>query len=110
MSYTPTNWATGDVITAVKLNKLEQGVASAGGATVVPYTIGDSSVIQMKASELLDACKTGVVFILYAADDAPVSCELINSADFYNNAYTFTAGGNTFTAESGNDYPASGGK
>ena len=26
MSYTPTTWNTGDVITAEKLNKLEQGV------------------------------------------------------------------------------------
>ena len=30
MSYTPTTWTTGDTITATKLNKLEQGVASAG--------------------------------------------------------------------------------
>lgn len=33
MSYTPTNWETGDTITAEKLNKLEQGVANAGGST-----------------------------------------------------------------------------
>ena len=32
MSYTPTNWETGDTITAEKLNKLEQGVANAGGS------------------------------------------------------------------------------
>ena len=31
MAYTPTTWATGDTITATKLNKLEQGVANAGG-------------------------------------------------------------------------------
>ncbi len=30
MSYEPTNWKTGDVITAEKLNKLEDGVASGG--------------------------------------------------------------------------------
>lgn len=30
MSYTPTNWQTGDVVTAEKLNKLENGVASGG--------------------------------------------------------------------------------
>lgn len=28
MSYTPTNWQTGDIITAEKLNKLEVGVAT----------------------------------------------------------------------------------
>ena len=39
MSYTPTNWTSGDVITAEKLNKLEGGVAGAGGgATIVTLT------------------------------------------------------------------------
>lgn len=31
MSYEPTNWQKGDIITAEKLNKLENGVVSAGG-------------------------------------------------------------------------------
>ena len=34
MTYTPTEWKTGDVVTAEKLNKMEQGIAdnsSAGG-------------------------------------------------------------------------------
>lgn len=30
MAYTPTVWATGDVITAEKLNKAEEGIAAAG--------------------------------------------------------------------------------
>ena len=30
MAYTPTTWATGDTVTATKMNKLEQGVANAG--------------------------------------------------------------------------------
>ena len=35
MAYTPTNWTTGDTITATKLNKLETGVANAGGYDLV---------------------------------------------------------------------------
>lgn len=31
MSYTPTTWVTGDTITTTKLNKIEQGIAGAGG-------------------------------------------------------------------------------
>ena len=31
MAYTPTTWKDGDVITAAKMNKLEQGVKDAGG-------------------------------------------------------------------------------
>lgn len=38
MSYTPTVWNTGDTITAEKLNKLENGVASGGGIFIVPVT------------------------------------------------------------------------
>lgn len=29
MSYTPTNWQTGDTITAAGLNKMERGIAGA---------------------------------------------------------------------------------
>lgn len=32
MAYTPTTWTDGDVITAEKLNKLEQAVKTASGA------------------------------------------------------------------------------
>ena len=38
MSYTPTNWTTGDTITATKLNKMEQGIANAGSAMVLTIT------------------------------------------------------------------------
>ena len=43
MSYTPTTWAAGDTVTAAKLNKLEQGVASGGGVLVVHATVADST-------------------------------------------------------------------
>lgn len=35
MAYTPTTWATGDTVTATKMNKLEQGVANAGSAVII---------------------------------------------------------------------------
>ncbi len=38
MSYEPTNWKAGDVVTSAKLNKLEQGVANAGGGDIVVLT------------------------------------------------------------------------
>ncbi len=30
MAYTPTTWSAGDTITSAKLNKIEQGIVSAG--------------------------------------------------------------------------------
>jgi hypothetical protein len=115
MSYTPTNWATGDVITAAALNKLEQGVASAGGVTVVPVVYGsmdEPSVIQMAASELFAACQNGIVFIKEArttGTDSGVFCDSISNAGFIGGAYSFNAGGEIYSAESANDYPSSSG-
>lgn len=52
MAYTPTTWATGDVITADKLNNMENGILNAGsgggGGGVVTYTftIKEGEVVQ----------------------------------------------------------------
>lgn len=35
MSYEPTQWKAGDTVTSAKLNKMEQGIASAGGANIL---------------------------------------------------------------------------
>ena len=41
MSYTPTTWTTGDTITATAMNKIENGIANAGGAlSEYTYTSG----------------------------------------------------------------------
>lgn len=37
MSYTPTSWSTGDTITASALNKIENGIANAGGGIYDGY-------------------------------------------------------------------------
>ena len=38
MSYTPTNWQTGDTVTAEKLNKMETGIAAASDVFVITLT------------------------------------------------------------------------
>lgn len=43
MAYTPTTWATGDIVTAEKLNKLERGVADAGGYPVIEFALSYNS-------------------------------------------------------------------
>lgn len=42
MSYTPTNWQTGDTVTAQKLNKMEQGIAEVAklSPSSDPYVTG----------------------------------------------------------------------
>lgn len=39
MSYTPTEWKTGDVITAPKLNNIEQGIVNAPGVAVFEFEV-----------------------------------------------------------------------
>ena len=56
MSYTPTTWAAGDTVTAAKLNKLEQGVAAAGGVLVVHETVSDiTHTLDKTWQEIVDA-------------------------------------------------------
>lgn len=38
MSYTPTEWKSGDVVTSAKLNKMEQGIAD-GGSDIFVVTL-----------------------------------------------------------------------
>lgn len=44
MSYTKTNWATGDTITATKLNHMEDGIATGGGVLVVGATMENETI------------------------------------------------------------------
>lgn len=43
MAYEPTNWKAGDTVTSAKLNKMEQGIASAGGANILVAHFIDST-------------------------------------------------------------------
>lgn len=82
MSYEPTNWKTGDVVTSAKLNKLEEGVA-AGDGMVATITIDTENISVSKTyDELVSAWENGVAVHgiitphgaseLYAMDFKPV--------------------------------------
>lgn len=62
MSYTPTNWANGDVITTAKLNKIENGIAevnnSNGGILIVHDNHG---ILDKTVQEILNAAPLVVV-------------------------------------------------
>lgn len=56
MSYTPTTWTTGDTITATKLNKIEQGIADAGGGgydLVIEYDV-PTATATIASGDILD--------------------------------------------------------
>jgi len=67
MAYTPTEWKSGDVITAEKLNNLENGVASAGGEDTVPFVVtfsgppGGNMVADKTYAEIYEAFNQGKI-------------------------------------------------
>lgn len=66
MSYTPTNWKAGDVVTSAKLNKMEQGIAASGGIRIVHLTMGDDNLLQLDITpnELTNAFENGEIVII----------------------------------------------
>ena len=51
MSYTPTNWSTGDTITASAMNKIENGIANAGDGSanvVIEINLSEGEVTSLE--------------------------------------------------------------
>ena len=68
MSYTPTEWDNGDVITAAKLNKIEQGISevsnsggSGGNANIlIVHATADTSIPESEPTVILDKTYTEI--------------------------------------------------
>ena len=75
MSYTPTSWSTGDTITAAAMNKIENGIANAGGASPVVVTMSGSAASitsDLTFNEIATAFNSG----------APVIVDFSNATDW----------------------------
>ena len=65
MAYTPTEWVTGDVITAEKLNKMEDGIESAssgggGGGLIVNFS---NNTPDKTTAEIAAAASAGQIVV-----------------------------------------------
>lgn len=60
MAYTPTNWQTGDVITAEKLNKMENGIAGSSLEVIFTVTTNDELVPNETFENVLAALTAGI--------------------------------------------------
>ena len=78
MSYTPTTWTTGDTITATAMNKIENGIANAGGgfdlvikmSTLTPESYSTFEVVSGDTAEnlydkLMDGTPLTIMIIGY---------------------------------------------
>lgn len=71
MSYTPTNWQTGDTITAEKLNNMESGIENANNpfiVTLTPTAEDFSGTMDKTVGEINEAYEAGrkIVFRVYS--------------------------------------------
>lgn len=66
MSYTPTTWQSGDVITSTKLNKLEQGVADSANVLIVDCSSTTPYTLNYTFADIFNALRAGTpVYIRY---------------------------------------------
>ena len=102
MSYEPTNWKNGDIVTADKLNKLEQGVASAGGGGGVLIVTADieTGALNKTWQEIHDAVP--LVWLEREGNYNPLYSIYESSGDY---VVTFGNGSAAFTATSADGYP-----
>jgi hypothetical protein len=110
MAYTPNTWATGDTITAQKLNNMEQGIAGAG-ALFVNIDV-DFGTLDKTWQEIHDASL--VVPVMLVIEDGPyVDIYYLTNVSSPENQYTCVfiepnvTGGAAieFTAATSSSYP-----
>lgn len=79
MSYAPTEWKTGDIITAEKLNNMESGIV--GSAKVLFVSSDDETGLYNKTwNEIKNALSDGVLCLVVYSDDAYSNINVISAA------------------------------
>lgn len=108
MSYTPTQWSAGDTVTSAKLNKMEQGIANAGGANILVAHV----IFKENGEELIPTLDKTAREILNA-DFIFVKAEIADEIRYnyidqiiHNEGYIFSVyDAMDLYAETENDYP-----
>lgn len=98
MSYEPTNWKDGDLVTSAKLNKIEQGIAAGGGVLIVHY---ENQTLDKTWQEIhdADAC------IIIVSNNSDKIFDLVVRVSASENFTILTSSRTTFSASSSDDYP-----
>ena len=111
MSYEPTTWKDGDLVTSAKLNKLENGVAAAGGPSIlIVHVNAETGALDKTWQEMYDAD----VCYLTQAIETPIVLKTtiqVTQIDIEDNNYAVlvwipgTQNMLNFYASGPNDYP-----
>lgn len=117
MSYEKTTWSSGDVITAEKLNKIENGVENSNSVLIVHRVSGDGGYALDKTwKEIHDAYVSGIPCILEDIDErggevsttyqpcSRIDSQVHNDSSQVANTYGVTFDG-SYDTDSENGYP-----
>ena len=66
MSYTKQTWATGDIVTADKLNHMEDGIAGGGSAPLVCYFDENLGHLNVTFGAIVEAVDAGRLVVHYS--------------------------------------------
>ena len=81
MSYDKTTWQTGDVITANKLNHIEDGIANGGGVVVVHVTEeNDTFTLDKTWNELQELLSSGALVATLTDDVGTTTMQFLTQA------------------------------
>ena len=108
MSYTPTEWKTGDVVSSQRLNKLEEGVEGAYEVMVINDTL---DTLDKTWQEIYDAMAQGkmcVVRVALGESGGPISIKTVTSVAESDGKYNVIVGADTYSASSATGYPVNG--
>ena len=115
MAYTPNTWATGDTITAQKLNNMEQGIASSGALVVNIVPIPDdefgNTTLDKTWQEIHDAVlSSGVTIVtreIYEGQDliSVTTPQYVNYDSGLEDAYLVAASDIEYTTATASGYP-----
>lgn len=89
MSYSPTTWESGDVISSAKLNKIEQGIANAGGGGGSNVVVVGVEVVNTEDGATATFDKTFAELKTAHESGATILCN-IAIADEVSNIFGFT--------------------
>lgn len=109
MSYSPTNWTSGDIITSTKLNKIEQGISDVENSSgVLLITVDENATCNKTALEIKTAYLAGKQIIFTYENNYGISYDSLTTIAQSNEELYFSCGasGNTFSASTLNDYPS----
>lgn len=108
MAYTKTTWATGDVVTATKLNNMENGIANAT-PFIIGYEIeGNTMTLQNTWQEIWDKVSNGSIPYILTIDNETDYLDICTNMtmEIEEGTYILDLGGNHYTTDNANGYPS----